>query len=140
MKQEHEFLSKTLADFEIPAMGARYIVTGNVSMSPVEGSDLRTGKELLSGIIMSEKIDMVTKNSEPIENNLDKDDMRFAEKWETGRKSSSRTRMLREHGASLISPGIGGERLQSLRLCQRAETLITAEQRQRFFSPQRGKC
>lgn len=78
MKQEHEFLSKTLADFEIPAMGARYIVTGNVSMSPVEGSDLRTGKELLSGIIMSEKIDMVTKNSEPIENNLDKDDRKIA--------------------------------------------------------------
>ena len=72
MKQEHEFLSKTLADFEIPTMDVRYVVTGNVSMSPARGRDLRIGQELLSGLILSEKIDMVTKNSEPIVK-LDKD-------------------------------------------------------------------
>ena len=72
MKQEHEFLSKTLADFESPTMDVRYVVTGNVSMSPARGRDLRIGQELLSGLILSEKIDMVTKNSEPIVK-LDKD-------------------------------------------------------------------
>lgn len=66
MKQEHDFPSKTLVDFEIPALGARYVVTGNVNMSSARGKDLRTGQELLSGIIMSEKIDMVTKNGKPI--------------------------------------------------------------------------
>ena len=66
MKQEHDFPSKTLVDFEIPALGVRYVVTGNVSMSPVGGNDLRTGQELLSGLIMSEKIDMVTRDGKPI--------------------------------------------------------------------------
>lgn len=70
MKQEHDFLDKTLVDFEVPAMGVRYVMTGNVSMSPVGGNDLRTGQKILSGLIMSE-IDMVMKNGEPIEN-LDK--------------------------------------------------------------------
>ena len=65
MKKNDYSQHKVLADFEVPAIGARYVVTGNVA----EGSDLRTDKELLSGIIMSE-IDMVTKNSEPM--NLDK--------------------------------------------------------------------
>lgn len=71
MKKNDYSQHKVLADFEIPAVGVRYVVTGNVSMSPVEDSDLRTGKELLSGIIMSKKIDMVTKNGKLIEN-LDK--------------------------------------------------------------------
>ena len=66
MKQEHDFPSKTLVDFEIPALGVRYVVTGNVSMSPVGGNDLRTGQELLSGLIMSEKIDMLTRDGKPI--------------------------------------------------------------------------
>lgn len=66
MKQEHDFPSKTLVDFEIPALGVRYVVTGNVSMSPVGGNDLRIGQELLSGLIMSEKIDMVTRDGKPI--------------------------------------------------------------------------
>ena len=71
MKKNDYSQHKVLADFEIPAVGVRQVVTGNVSMSPVEDSDLRTGKELLSGIIMSKKIDMVTKNGKLIEN-LDK--------------------------------------------------------------------
>jgi len=69
---KNDSLNKVLVDFEIPATGARYVVTGNVSMSSARGKDLRTGQELLSGLIMSEKIDMVTKNSEPIVK-LDKD-------------------------------------------------------------------
>jgi hypothetical protein len=63
---KNDSLNKVLVDFEIPATGARYVVTGNVSMSSARGKDLRTGQELLSGLIMSEKIDMVTKNGKPI--------------------------------------------------------------------------
>ena len=64
MKKNDYSQHKVLVDFEIPAVGVHYVVTGNVSMSPVEDSDLWTGKELLSGIIMSKKIDMVTKKEE----------------------------------------------------------------------------
>lgn len=63
---KNDSLNKVLVDFEIPATGSRYVVTGNVSMSSARGKDLRTGQELLSGLIMSEKIDMVTKNGKPI--------------------------------------------------------------------------
>lgn len=66
MKKNDYSQHKVLADFEIPALGVRYVVTGNVSMSPVGGNDLRTGQELLSGLIMSEKIDMVTRDGKPI--------------------------------------------------------------------------
>lgn len=62
--KKNDSLNKVLVDFEIPAMGVRYVVTGNVSMSPVS-KDLR--QKLLSGLIMSE-IDMVTKNGKLIEN------------------------------------------------------------------------
>lgn len=65
-------MNKILVDFEIPTMDVRYVVTGNVSMSPARGRDLRTGQKLLSDLILSEKIDMVTKNSEPVEK-FDKD-------------------------------------------------------------------
>ena len=71
LKKEHDFLDKILVDFEIPT-GVRYVVKGNVSMSPAKDRDLRTGQELLSDLILSEKIGMATKNGEPIKK-LDKD-------------------------------------------------------------------
>lgn len=66
---KNDSLNKVLVDFEIPATGARYVVTGNVSMSSARGKDLRTGQKLLSGLIMSQEINMVTKNGKPISAN-----------------------------------------------------------------------
>ena len=40
MKKNDYSQHKVLVDFEIPAVGVHYVVTGNVSMSPVEDSDL----------------------------------------------------------------------------------------------------
>lgn len=66
MKNDSQTQNKVLVDFE--TMGARYVVTGNIRMSPARGKDLRTGtgQELLSDLIIMSEIDMVMKNSEPM--------------------------------------------------------------------------
>lgn len=62
-------MNKVLVDFKISVTGTRYVVMGNLSKSSARGKDLRTGQELLSGLIMSQEIDMITKNSTPISAN-----------------------------------------------------------------------